>query len=350
MRTRTMHIGARSVGDTAPPFVIAEIGVNHDGDPARALRLVDAAADAGADAVKVQHFRADLLMSAASTLAAYQANAGERDPREMLRRLELNGETLAAVAQRARERGLLAIATVFSVELVDVAARVGWDAYKFASPDIVHRPLIERVAALGTGLIVSTGAADADEVARAHEWLREVGAADRCVFLQCVSSYPAPDDQASLGGIGALLDLLPCPIGYSDHTPGVDTGALAVCAGATMLEKHLTYDRSAAGPDHAASLDPEQFREYVRHARRAHAMLGPRTKRVLECEHDVRRVSRQSLVARRTLRSGETISPDALTVKRPGLGLPPHLLNEVVGRAVARDVAADTPLTESDLA
>lgn len=350
MTRRLIDIAGRRVGDGERPYVIAELGVNHDGDVRRALDLVDAAAQAGADAVKTQYFTADLLMSRASALAKYQADAGERDPREMLRRLELDAEAMRRVVARARERGVAAIVTVFSLSLVEPASTMGWDAFKFASPDVIHRPLIDAIARLGKPLLLSTGAATLDEATRAHGWLRENGGASRCAFFQCVSSYPAPDERAALGGVGALRDALPCPIGYSDHTPGVDTGALAVCAGATTLEKHLTYDRSAKGPDHAASLDPDQFAEYVRLARRAHGMLGPREKRVLDCEADVRRVSRQSIVATRALRAGERLTRDALAVKRPGTGLPPFELDRIVGRTLARDVEADMPLTEGDLA
>jgi sialic acid synthase SpsE len=180
--------------------------------------------------------------------------------------------------------------------------------------------------------------------------LREWKATDRCAFLQCVSSYPARIENASLGGIGALLDALDCPIGYSDHTPCVDTGALAVCAGASVLEKHLTYDRSARGPDHSASLDPHQFAEYVRLARRAHTMLGERVKVVAACEADVRRVSRQSIVAKRPITAGERITRDSVTVKRPGTGLAPYMLNETLARSAARDIAADSPIRAEDLA
>lgn len=349
MSDRVLEIGGRRIGDGERPFVIAELGVNHDGNVERALAMVDAAAEAGADAIKTQCFRADLLMSGASALAKYQADAGERDPREMLRRLELDDEAMRAVVERARARGVLAIVTVFSLELVDSASDMGWDAYKFASPDIIHRPLIERVASLRKPLLVSTGAASLDEADRAFGWVREFGGAERCAFFQCVSSYPARDEDASLGAIGALRDALACPIGYSDHTPGVDTGALAVCAGATILEKHLTYDRGAKGPDHAASLDPAQFAEYVRLAHRAKTMLGPRRKRVLESESDVRRVSRQSIVTLRALRAGDRLTREMLTVKRPGTGIPPCELHGVVGRTLARDVGADTPLTDGDL-
>ncbi len=350
MSARRIEIGGVGIGDGERPFVIAEIGVNHDGDASRALELVDAAAAADADAIKTQCFRADLLMSGASALAKYQADAGERDPREMLRRLELDDLAMRAVVERAKERGVLAIVTVFSLELVDAASEMGWDAYKFASPDIIHRPLIERIAALGRPMLLSTGAASPDEVERAYGWVRECGAADRCAFFQCVSSYPAGDADASLGGIGALRDALPCPIGYSDHTQGVDTSALAVCAGASILEKHLTYDRAAKGPDHAASLDPTQFAEYVRQARRAHTMLGAREKRVQQCEADVRRVSRQSLISARSLRAGERLTRDMLTMKRPGTGIPPFMLDSVIGSTLARDVEADVPLVKEDLA
>jgi N-acetylneuraminate synthase/N,N'-diacetyllegionaminate synthase len=311
--------------------------------------MVDAAADAGADAVKTQCFRADLLMSRASSLAKYQRDAGEDDPRAMLRRLELDDDAMRAVIARARQRGVLAIVTVFSLELVESASGMGWDAYKFASPDVINRPLLEAVTRLGRPVLVSTGAATLDETARAYGWLRGWAAADRCAFLQCVSSYPARIEDASLGGIRALLDALDCPVGYSDHTPGVDTGALAVCAGASVLEKHLTYDRSAKGPDHSASLDPDQFAEYVRLARRAHTMLGKRAKSVAACESDVRRVSRQSIVAARAIAAGERITRDSVTIKRPGTGLAPYLMDETLTRTAARDIAADMPIQAEDL-
>jgi sialic acid synthase SpsE len=350
MSERRFEIGGRAIGDDSTPLIIAELGVNHDGDPSRAIEMVDAAADAGADAVKTQCFRADLLMSRASSLAKYQRDAGEDDPRAMLRRLELDDDAMRAVIARARQRGVLAIVTVFSLELVESASGMGWDAYKFASPDVINRPLLEAVTRLGRPVLVSTGAATLEETLRAYGWLREWNGSDRCAFLQCVSSYPARIEDASLGGIGALLDALSCPVGYSDHTPGVDTGALAVCAGASVLEKHLTYDRSAKGPDHSASLDPDQFAEYVRLARRAHTMLGKRAKSVAACEADVRRVSRQSIVAARAIAAGERITRDSVTIKRPGTGLAPYLMDETLTRTAARDIAADMPIQAEDLA
>lgn len=362
-----MKIGDREIGPGHPAYVIAEIGVNHDGSEEQALALVDAAADAGADAVKFQWFDAEMLMSRASRLASYQAAAGERDPLAMLRRVELAPESMARAAARARARGLHAIVTVFSHPLVEAAERVGWDAYKTASPDIINKPLLLALGATGRPLIVSTGAADLAETLRAREWLSRALAAGRLAFLQCVSSYPAKPENAALGGIIALESALDAPVGYSDHTAAEDTGELAAALGACVLEKHLTHSRAAAGPDHAASLEPDGFARYTELARAVARMdragraaltdrakrdvrCGAVEKRVLDCEHDVRAVSRQSVVAARALRQGERIGPADVTIKRPGVGLPPCRLEATVGRTVARDIEADMPVTAEDLA
>ncbi len=340
-----MRIGSRDIGGA--PYIIAELGVNHDGSPGRALELVRLAAGAGADAVKFQFFRADLLMSGAARLASYQAEAGETDPAAMLRRLELPGEALARGAALAQELGLHAIVTVFSVELVEEACACGCDAFKTASPDIVHRPLLEALGATGRPLIVSTGASTIDEVARAMHWLR--GARGRVALLQCVSAYPTPPERAALGGMAALRAVHAGPVGYSDHTTSLDMGGWAVAAGASVLEKHFTYSRAAAGPDHAASLEPDEFAQYAGRARAAYAALGAARREVGELERDVRAVSRQSIVAARALPAGHVLRREDLTFKRPGTGIAPWLIDAVLGRATARAVGADTPLREGDL-
>ncbi|MDX2016300.1 MAG: N-acetylneuraminate synthase family protein [Planctomycetota bacterium] len=352
-RATRLRIAGRTIerAGNAAPCVIAELGVNHDGREDRALELVRAAALAGADAVKLQHFRAELLMSRGSTLAAYQARAGERDPREMLRRLELSTGAMANVASLARELGLHAIVTVFSEELVSEAEAIGFDAYKVASPDLIHRPLLRRLAQTGRPMILSTGAATLEEVSRTLGWLRDLSG--NLAVLQCVSSYPAELRDAELGGIRALGEVFAGPVGYSDHTPGVETGMLAVRAGARILEKHLTFDRAAQGPDHAASLDGPMLAEYVRLARLAPAMPAldglERIKRVLPCEADVRKVSRQSIVARRDLPAGRVLCESDLTVKRPGTGLEPFRWREVIGRRLVSAVLADMPVRAEDL-
>lgn len=364
-----ISIAGRPVGRGAAVYIIAELGVNHDGSVDRALQMVDAAAEAGADAIKMQLFEAERLMSRASRLAAYQAAAGEKDPVEMLRRLELSIDDMARVVDRAHARGLHAIVTPFSVELIDLAERLPWDAYKTASPDVINKPLLDRLAATGKPFIVSTGAARLDECQRAVNWLQPC--ITRVAMLQCVSSYPCAPADASIAGMVAIsrLDHLLQPVGYSDHTAGVDTGALAVnCPGygATILEKHLTWSNAAQGPDHAASLEPGAFRQYATLARDESQMrvwmgakwrasnttderFGPEEKRVLPCEADVRRVSRQSLVTTRELPRGHTLTHEDLTIKRPGTGIEPWRRDEILGRPVAARVEADVPLTEGDL-
>lgn len=359
-----MRIADRVISHESEPYVIAELGVNHDGSVDRAVAMVDAAADAGADAVKLQLFRAELLMSRASRLAGYQQEAGETDPLEMLRRLELRVSQMGPVVQRALVRGVHAIVTCFSVELVEEAMRLPWHALKTASPDIIHRPLLDALIATGRPMIVSTGAATMGEVLRAVEWLEP--ARNRLCVLQCVSSYPTPVDRAELGGIVALAHALDVPVGYSDHTSVPETAMDAVASGACVLEKHLTLDKSAAGPDHAASLEPREFRRYVELARQAWRLMrepgdprheevvsrraaAPHEKRLSDLERDVRAVSRQSIVTARDLPTGSTLTRADITFKRPGTGLEPWRVGEVLGRVLARDVRADTPLLAADV-
>ncbi|MEM6458976.1 MAG: N-acetylneuraminate synthase family protein [Planctomycetota bacterium] len=324
--------------------VIAEVGVNHDGDPRKAARLIHAAADAGADAVKFQLFRPDRLLSAEARLAAYQDGRAE-DAATLLEHLTLTADELRGLRDTADAAGLAFLVTPFSPADVDDLAAVGVDAVKIASPDAVNPPLLDAAAALGRPVLVSTGTCDLDELDHAADVARATGGA----LLHCVSAYPTPEDDAALGGIAALRDRFPgVPVGYSDHTAALDTGALAVAAGACVLEKHLTHDRAAAGPDHAASVEPGGLAAYTAAARRAAAMLGPIVKACSDAERDVRGVSRQSvcLVANRP--AGHRLTPHDLTVKRPGTGVPARQRDACVGRRLARDVAGNRPLRPDD--
>ena len=337
-----MRIGNREITRDGAPYVIAELGVNHDGSVDRALELVDAAKQSGADAIKLQYFDADRLLGRQAILATYQRRGGASDPMDMLRSLQLDAADLAVIANHARHCGLHAIVTVFSVELVARADSIAWEAYKIASPDVINRPLIDSLMRTGRPLIVSTGASTLDEVARTTQWLADYPH----ILMHCVSAYPVSDERANLAGRHAMLEINAHAIGYSDHTDSEITGAMAVASGAVLLEKHLTYDRSAAGPDHAASLDPAGLRRYVEHARLAAAMLGPRTKSVQDIEQDGRQVSRQSLTAAHDLKTGHVISEKDLTIKRPGTGIEPWRLQEIVGRSVRNTIPRDVPITE----
>ena len=345
MKIVDVRVGSRPIDGGGPTYVVAEIGVNHDGRLDRALQLVDAAADAGADAVKFQWFEAERLVGDPDAIAEYQRRANVADQHELLRRLELDREAMARLVEASHRRGLHALVTVFNEALVPVAAELPWDAWKTASPDLVHRPLLARLAADGRPMFVSTGAAELSEVTRTHDWLGDASV----VFLHCVSAYPTPEPAAGLGAIASLATVTGRPIGYSDHTGEVTTGGLAVAAGAVVLEKHLTWNRNADGPDHAASLDPVGFAGYVDFVRRARVAMGDGTKRPDPIESDVRRVARQSLRAARSLPSGTLLSATDITVKRPGDGIEPWRLEEIVGRELRVALEPDAPIRDGDL-
>ncbi len=329
---KTFCIESHAIGGS--PFIIAEIGVNHDGSLDRARQLVRAARDAGADAVKLQIFRARQLMHPSALMAAYQRDAvHDADPMEMLSRLELSQTALAELTSLIRECGMTPLATPFSPADVETIRELALPAVKIASPDIVNRPLLNAVMELKIPMIVSTGAATIEELDRTAWWL-DSGRANWC-FMHCTSSYPSQAADTNLCWIDELRRRFNVPIGFSDHTTSTMSGALATAAGATLLEKHLTYDKTAAGPDHSASAEPDELAVYARLAREAAVYRGSGSKRVLDSERDVRSVSRQSLVLTRDIQPGEPLNESSLTVQRPGTGASAADLSRAVG-AIAR--------------
>jgi sialic acid synthase SpsE len=344
-----ISIGPKSVRRDGPPLVMAEIGVNHDGDLGAARQLVDVASAMAADAVKFQLFDAELLLAREAGLVEYQKSSAE-NAGDLLKPLQLSAQQMGPLVKQAQAKGMAAVVTPFSPSLVESCKAMGVDAIKLASPDLVNLPLLEAAMVTGLPLIVSTGAAELEEIQRTVGWIDNGGAVERTVLLHCVSSYPTPAEKATLGAITALRNAFPTlAIGYSDHTEETFTAALAVCAGACFLEKHLTLDKKRKGPDHAASLDPGQFAEYSALARIGYAMRGPMVKQVQEMERGVREQTRQSVVAKSDLAAGTVLTNEMLTVKRPGTGIPAADFAAVVGRKLVRDVQANSVLRWEDL-
>jgi N-acetylneuraminate synthase/N,N'-diacetyllegionaminate synthase len=338
-----MTVDNRCIGAGNPAFVIAEIGVNHNGSMRLASELVELAAACGADAVKLQIFTAENLMHASSQFAGYQqSRVSDADPAAMLRRYELRPDEIRELVGLIRKRGLVPIATPFSPADVAVIADLALPAVKIASPDLVNRPLLAGAARLGVPMILSTGAAEMDEVATTAGWLSEWQRS--FALLHCISSYPTPAADNHLCWIGELAAGFNVPIGFSDHSTDEVAGAIAVTCGASIVEKHLTYDRDAVGPDHAASADPQQFSNYVKLIRRAELLRGSGRKRVLSIEQDVRRVSRQSLVLSRDLPAGHVLEESDLTVQRPGIGISAAEVQSAIGRTVSRALCRGTLL------
>jgi sialic acid synthase SpsE len=345
-----VRIAGRRIVQHGEPFVVAEIGVNHDGVPVRARALVAAAASAGADAIKLQVFDPARLVTAAAATAGYQRDRGQGDTqRAMLERLVLSPDALAAAVALARELGLAVLATPFDEDSADLVAALGVDAIKIGSGDLTHRPLLAHVAGLGRPLVVSTGMATLDEVLASVAGIRTVAPALPLALLHCVSAYPAPPEAANLRVIPAMHAATGLPVGWSDHVPGPEAAIAAAALGAPLFERHLTLDRTARGPDHAASDEPEELAAYIRAIRRAHAALGSDCKGPAAVESDVRAAARRSVVARTPIPPGTIIEPSMLDVRRPGSGLPPSALPALLGRRSRVAIAADTLILDEML-
>jgi N,N'-diacetyllegionaminate synthase len=341
----TVRIGGRLVGDGQRVLIVAEAGVNHDGSLEKALQLVDAATEAGADVVKFQVFRATELATASARTAAYQKAAAGDVQRDMLARLELTDDDFRQIVGRCRARAIGFLATPFSVPDVDRLVALGVQAIKIASTDLNNVPLLRRAADAGLPLVVSTGASLPEEIRAAMRRLRGWGAADRLILLHCVSGYPTPVEAANVRAVATLRHSYRVPSGFSDHTESTEIAGWAVAAGACLLEKHFTLDRQSPGPDHAMSLDPGELAAYVASARAAEAALGSGLLGMGALESDVRATARKSVVAAQDIPARTLLTASMVTIKRPGGGIAPDQLDAVHGRYAAIDIAADTVLT-----
>ena len=343
-----VRIGERRIGDGAPPFLLAEAGVNHNGSPEMARRLVEAAADAGADGVKFQTFSAEALATAAAPLAEYQRRQSSSGSQlEMLRALELPREALRSARDRAVELGITFLSTPFDLQSVQLLAELDVPAYKVGSGDLTNLILLRAVAARGRPMIVSTGMATLAEVEAAVAAVRAAGDPP-LILLHCTSAYPAAAADANLRAMATLRERFGVPVGYSDHTLGLTTAIAAAALGAAVIEKHLTLDRSLPGPDHAASLEPAEMTELAAALHDAHAALGDGRKEPRREEADTTLVARRSLVAARALKAGAPIAADDVDARRPAGGISPMRLDEVVGRRAARDLDSGALLHVKD--
>ncbi|HUP35104.1 MAG TPA: N-acetylneuraminate synthase [Candidatus Limnocylindria bacterium] len=331
-------------------FVIAEAGVNHNGDPALARALVDVAVAAGADAVKFQTFTVDRLLTRHAAKAAYQqrATGSEQSQYEMLARLELSPSDHEMLFARCAAAGIEFMSTPFDPESARYLKQLGVRRLKISSGDVTNLPMLEVVGALGLPVILSTGMADMAEVEAAVATLRGAGTTDLAV-LQCVSDYPADPGLINLKVMDTFARAFGTPVGLSDHSTGLAMSIAAVARGAAYIEKHFTLERGLPGPDHQASLLPDELRALVAAIRDVEAALGDGVKRPAASELPVRDVARKSLVAARDLPGGVVLTREDLDVLRPGTGLSPAALPAVLGRRTARAIAHHTPITEDML-
>lgn len=325
-------------------LIIAEAGVNHNGDLELARRLIDVAADAGADLVKFQSFTASSVVAVHARKADYQAlatDAGESQL-EMLRRLELTRDMHEALIAHCRARDIGFFSTGFDPENIDLLVDLGLGRFKIPSGEITNLPYLRHVGRYGKPVILSTGMATLDEVGTALDVLERAGAPrDRVTVLHCNTEYPTPMADVNLRAMLTMRDAFGVAVGYSDHTRGIEVPIAAVALGATVIEKHFTLDRNLPGPDHKASLEPGELKAMVAAIRNVELAMGDGVKRPSPSEAKNVSIARRSLVAARTIRAGEAFSESNLAVKRPGTGLSPMRWDEVLGRKAPRDFAPD---------
>jgi N-acetylneuraminate synthase len=329
-----------------PVFVIAEAGVNHNGDVARALQLCDAAKKAGADAVKFQTFRAEDLVVRGAPTAEYQARqTGDQDQYAMLERLELSEDQHQKIKAHCDAIGIEFFSTPFSVSAVDMLVKLGVKRLKLSSGELTHRALVEHAAATQLPLLMSTGMGTMNEIIEAVAWVSAArGHLRDVVVLHCTSAYPAPDETLNLLAMQSMARELKMPVGYSDHSLGIEAPLAAVALGAVVIEKHLTLDRHLPGPDHSASLEPDGFLHMVQGIRRVSAMLGDGVKVPLPEERDTARVARRSVVAAVDIAAGDVITARMLICRRPATGIAPRDMQRVMGQSARVSIAAGSVL------
>jgi N,N'-diacetyllegionaminate synthase len=323
--------------------VIAEIGVNHNGDVALAKHMISAARDAGADYAKFQTFSADDLVTADAGVASYQAPAARGGTQQdMLRGLELTHDDFRELKAFSESLGIGFLTTAHDFTSLDFVLGLDLDYIKIPSGDLTNRPLLERVGGEGTKIILSTGMGSFDEVAQAVEVLEHSGLNRELItVLQCTTNYPAPLEEANLRAMVSMGEQLAVGIGYSDHTDGNDASVAAVALGARIIEKHLTLDRSLPGPDHAASANPSEFAAMVRSIRAVETALGTDVKAPGPTEAPNRDIVRKSLVALMPIGAGDEFTSENIGVKRPGTGISPMRWHDVVGTTAHRDFQVD---------
>ena len=340
-------IGARCVGAGYSCLIIAEAGVNHNGSMELARQLINAAAQAGADAVKFQTFKADKLVSRDAPKAAYQkkmTDTGESQY-EMLRKLELSPQAHIELMNYCAEKGILFLSTPFDEDSADLLADLGVLAFKIPSGEITNHPFLAHVARKNRPMIVSTGMSDLDEVSEAVKTVRSAGNED-IALLHCVSDYPADPADANLRAMDVMRRAFLVPVGFSDHMKGNEVALAAVALGACVIEKHLTIDRALPGPDHAASVEPYEMAALVQGIRIVESALGDGAKRSMASEQNTAAVARKSLVAARDLAAGTVLTEEMVTIKRPGTGLPPSMRVQLIGCKLKSSVGAGALFTK----
>lgn len=323
-------------------FVIAEAGVNHNGDIEIAKRLVDAAVEAGADAVKFQTFKAEQLVCRDAKKAEYQLATTEKAETQydMLKKLELTAQMHKILMEYCDKKNIMFLSTPFDIESIKLLSELGLQMYKIPSGEIINLPYLREVGKCHKKTILSTGMSSMDEVKAAVDVLRKAGT-DDIILLHCNTQYPTPMADVNLLAMVRMREELGLPTGYSDHTQGIEIPIAAAALGAVVIEKHFTLDKNMEGPDHKASLEPDELKRMVEGIRRVEQALGDGKKEASKSEKGNICIVRKSIVAKCAIKAGDLLTEDNLTTKRPGTGINPMRWDEIIGKTADRDYKAD---------
>jgi N,N'-diacetyllegionaminate synthase len=350
-----MRIGNKEIGKGKPVFVIAEAGVNHNGKIEIAKKLVDAAKDAGADAIKFQTFKTEDLVTEKTDMASYQKENlnKEESQKAMLKKLELDYEVFKELKKYCDEKEIIFLSTAHTADAVDFLDPL-MDAFKLGSGDLTNIPVIKKIASKRKPMILGTGMATIEEVKEAAETIKSENN-DQIVLLHCTTNYPCPREDVNLRAIKTIEKETNCLTGYSDHTLGIDVPLMAAKLGAVMIEKHFTLNKNMEGPDHKASLNPEELKELIEKLKNKkypeldNVVLGSEEKKPTEAEKEISKVIRKSIVSLKDIKKGTKVSREMLIIKRPGTGIKPKEIYKIVGKFAIRDIKKDELISWSDV-
>lgn len=347
---KKIKIANKFIGENQPVFIIAEAGVNHNGDLKTALKLVDAAVAAGADAIKFQTFHAAEVVTAQGEMAAYQKkNIGKTESQlAMLKKLELPDEFYQPLINHCLKKKIIFLSTPHGgFASVDLLQRLKMPAFKFGSGDLTNLPVLEYAAKLGKPMILGTGMATLNEVKTAVKAIKQAGN-QQIIALHCTTNYPCPLEEVNLKAMQIMAKKLTVLVGYSDHTLGIEVPIMAATLGACLIEKHFTLDKNMPGPDHKASMEPDELKNMVRAVRQVKEIMGSDLKKPTASELKISKLGRKSLVSLRDIKQGEKLTRENIGIKRPGTGLAPKYYFKILGKIAATNIKVDSLIKLSD--
>jgi len=345
-----IRIQNKLIGEGEPTFIIAEAGVNHNGDVELAKKMVDVAKEAGADVVKFQTFSAEKLVTKDASMASYQSkNTGiEQSQQEMLKKLELNYEDFDELKKYCDKKEIIFLSTPHTEDAADYLDRL-LPAFKIGSGDLTNIPYLEKIAKKGKAMILGTGMGTLDEVQYAVNTVRSQGN-DKIIILHCTTNYPCPYEEVNLKVINTLKQKVSnCAIGYSDHTLGILASLAAVAMGAAVIEKHFTVDKSLPGPDHRSSIDSDELSQLVSSIRRLETLFGSSDKKPTKSEQKIMKLVRKSIIATMDVPKDTVLTEEMLTIKRPGTGIQPKDVNKIIGKKTKSFIRKDQVINFEDI-